>query len=306
MRKVYTIGETVFDIIFKNTKPVEGKAGGAMLNTAVSLGKAGIPVALIGDCANDSVGRIILDFLKANRVSTDYITLYDQAKSRLALAFLDNDNNAEYSFYKLDSKEKVKFSFPETRKDDIVLFGSFQAIKKDIRTDLVRFLKKARSNKSIIIYDPNFRKSHLGVLNEALPYIEENTRLAHIVKGSDEDFRYIFNVRTAATTFDKLSSLGSNVLIYTRNKNGVDLHTPGINKHFAVPVINPVSTIGAGDSFSAGLIYALLKNGVTFNDIDSVKTAAWDKIIPAAIDFATDVCMNYDNYISDRFVKSLL
>ena len=41
MRKIYTIGETVLDIIFKNGQPVASKAGGSMLNTAVSLGRRG-------------------------------------------------------------------------------------------------------------------------------------------------------------------------------------------------------------------------------------------------------------------------
>ena len=43
MRKIYAIGETVFDIIFKNGQPQAAKPGGAMLNSAVSLGRMGLP-----------------------------------------------------------------------------------------------------------------------------------------------------------------------------------------------------------------------------------------------------------------------
>ncbi len=47
MRKIYGIGETVFDIIFKNGQPQAAKPGGAMLNSSVSLGRIGLPVSFI-------------------------------------------------------------------------------------------------------------------------------------------------------------------------------------------------------------------------------------------------------------------
>ncbi|MCF0206705.1 MAG: hypothetical protein HUK15_04690, partial [Bacteroidales bacterium] len=59
MRKVYCIGETVYDIIFRNGKVVDSSPGGTVLNTAVSLGRFGEKVYVVGDQANDAVGNII-------------------------------------------------------------------------------------------------------------------------------------------------------------------------------------------------------------------------------------------------------
>src|ERR1035437_6824051 len=100
MRKVYTIGETVLDIVFKNLQPVAAKAGGSMLNTAVSLGRLGLPVHFISEYGIDTVGEIIDGFLNSNSVATQYVYHYADGKSALALAFLDEKNNANYSFYK--------------------------------------------------------------------------------------------------------------------------------------------------------------------------------------------------------------
>jgi len=74
MRKIYGIGETVFDIIFKNEQPQAAKAGGAMLNSTVSLGRIGLPVSLISEYAGDNVGKLIDSFLTANGVGTDHVT----------------------------------------------------------------------------------------------------------------------------------------------------------------------------------------------------------------------------------------
>ena len=61
MRKIYCIGETVYDIIFRNGKAVESCPGGPILNTSVSLGRMGEKVYVVGDQANDAIGNIIAD-----------------------------------------------------------------------------------------------------------------------------------------------------------------------------------------------------------------------------------------------------
>ena len=76
-------------------------------------------------------------------------------------------------------------------------------------------------------------------------------------------------------------------------------------KHYDVPEINPVSTIGAGDSFNAGIIYALDKLALTNSDINNIDILLWDKIIETGIAFASDVCMSYENYISDKIIATI-
>ncbi len=185
MRRLFALGETVYDIIFKNDKPVEGRPGGAMLNTAVSLGRLNAPVYLISGFPDDYIGEIIQNFLVQNDVNTDFVTTYMCAKSRSALAFLNENQDANYSFYKIQQKKKTPLQFPEVNEDDIILFGSFYAIKPDIREEVRAFIEYARSNGALIVYDPNFRKAHLNMLDEVQPFIEENIALSDIVKGSN-------------------------------------------------------------------------------------------------------------------------
>ena len=303
MRKIYAVGETVYDIIFKNNKPVDAKPGGALLNTAVSLGRLNTEVFLVGDLADDAVGEICLDFLKENNVKTEYIYKYTDAKSRIALAFLDENNNARYSFYKIRKTGKAKLVFPEPQKDDIVLFGSFYGMKKEIRPELVAFLKEARKAGAIIVYDPNFRAAHKDMLDDVKPMILENIKLSHIIKGSDEDFLYIFGKDNAPGAYKIIRELTDAALIYTANRHGVWLYTNTYNKHYDALAIDPVSTIGAGDTFNAGIAYSIVKNKLFFDKSDKISRDYWDKIITNSIKFSGHVCMEYDNYVTEKFAK---
>jgi len=302
MRKIYCIGETVYDIIFQNGKAIESRPGGPVLNTAVSLGKLGEKVYVVGDQADDVIGNIIADFLSVNNVSTKYLTLYNGAKSRMLLAFLNDHNEPNYSFYKIRTDEEIKVSFPEVKRDDIVLFGSFTSIKKEVRDDFVACMKAAKEAGAILIYDPNFRPSHIKVRDKVIDYIYENISFSSIVKGSNEDFQNMFGSSTAYSARELVKSKGCDNLIYTANKYGVNLFTGDFHKIFDVPRIEPISTVGAGDNFSAGLIYAIINENVYASDLENLDHDVWRKIIRVAIDFAINVCLSYDNYISDDFV----
>jgi len=306
MRQVFNIGDTVLDIIFKNNKPVEARPGGAMLNTAISLSRLGIPVHLIADIADDVVGKIIEDFLTENNISTDYLTRYesDTAKSRIALAFLDDNNNANYSFYKIRKSGKAYLHLPEIKEDDIVLFGSFFGIKLEIREDLLKILNHAKKQKAIIIYDPNFRKAHLGLKQHVIDFLNENIEISDIVKGSDEDFENIYDLNSADAVFDKLNNSVCKNLIYTANKYGVWSKTTTLKQYYPAHNIDPVSTIGAGDTFNAGLIYSIIKNNILHNDLNNLSLEKWSDLIKTAIDFSSSVCMSYDNYLSVDFLKN--
>ena len=305
MRKIYTVGEAIYDIIFENNKPVDAKVGGAMINTSVSLGRLGLPIHYIGDTANDVVGDIMVDFLEENHVDVSHFTRYDNSKSRLALAFVDDKNAPRYSFYKIKTDQKIYLDFPEVKKDDIILFGSFYGIKVDVRGQLVDFLLEARKVGAILIYDPNFRPNHSSLLSAVMPYIEENIRFADIAKGSNEDYDLIFGKDNFADVVHRLKKVGMKRLIYTQNERGIDVYLPDLEFHKDVKKLNPVSAVGAGDTFNAGLIYYLYKNEIGKEELDNMSQEQWSAMLDTADQFAANVCMSMDNYISLELAEKL-
>lgn len=304
MRNIFAIGETVLDIVFKNSQPVTAKAGGSMLNSAVSLGRLKLPINFISEYGTDTVGQMIDDFLVANGVDTKYVYRYTQGKSALALAFLDEKNNANYDFYKIYPQKRLGINLPEVNANDLVIYGSFFAITSEIRTPLIEFIKYAKDKGALIIYDPNFRKSHLHELDVLKPLILENMSLANIIRCSDEDMTYIFGVTDVNSAYDKVKALCSN-LIYTSSCNAVYLLSPNISLTIPVQNITPVSTIGAGDNFNAGVIYGLFSNNIENTQLSNLTADNWQKLLQLGVDFASDVCLSYDNYISEKFATDL-
>jgi len=189
--------------------------------------------------------------------------------------------------------------------NDIVLFGSFYGIKTDVREDLMQFINQAREKQALIFYDPNFRAAHLGILNEVMPFIEENIQKCSIVKGSNEDFYNMFNLDNPEEVYKRISSMGQQNLIYTANKHGVTLITKNIHKHYPVEDINTKSTVGAGDSFNAGLIYACIKHDVSVQNLNELRAESWDDIIAIAIEFASHVCLSTQNCVSLDFARRM-
>ncbi len=296
-KKVYCIGETVLDIIFRNDKPIGATPGGSMLNSSVSLGRAGIPVYFISDYANDHAGNIVHDFLIRNGISTDYISRYPNGKTAIALAFLDHRQNADYSFYKIFPEDRFLAPLPVPQAGDIILFGSFYALTKTIRNKVMGFVRSGKSNGAFILYDPNFRSAHLEELETLRPWILENIGMANLVRGSDEDFRTIFNAADARQAYHFVSGAGCSSLVYTRSSSEIEVIHDGYSKSYLVPPISVLSTIGAGDAFNAGVIYGMLQT-YTLTGLTTLTGSVWDHLIGCGIQFSANVCQGLDNYIS--------
>jgi fructokinase len=304
MRKIFGIGETVFDIIFKEGIPQAAKAGGAMLNSMVSLGRIGLPAFFISEYGNDEIGNIIDAFLNENGVSTEFSHRFSDGKTKLSIAVLNERNDADYSFYDKYPAERLKLRLPGINRNDIVLFGSIYAITEKIRDRFTSFIRSAYDNDGILIYDPNFRKTHSSDLNILRPMMIENMQNSVLVRGSDEDFRNIFGAETPDEAWAAIKDYCRS-LVYTANGHGVYVRTEVFSGEFPVRQIIPVSTIGAGDNFNAGMIAALYKMGIGKEDIGVMGEEKWSAVISSGVDFATDVCLSYDNYISNEFAAKI-
>ena len=304
MRKIYGIGETVFDIIFKNGQPQAAKPGGAMLNSIVSLGRVGQPVHFISEYADDDVGSLIDAFLHANGVDNSFVHHYRDGKTKLALAFLNERNDASYTFYEKYSEKRLDIEFPVIVKNDILLCGSIYAITDEIRDKFRSLVGAAYRNGAIVIYDPNFRSAHRHELERLKPLIVENMSMASMVRGSDEDFSNIFGASTPDEAWEAVKNY-CHCLVYTANAEGVYVRTENFSGRFPVKKLTPVSTIGAGDNFNAGMMAAIYINGINAENLANIGEESWSRIITMGVDFASEVCMSYENYISEEFAGKI-
>lgn len=303
MRKVIGIGETVLDIIFKDNQPIGAVPGGSVFNGVISLGRAGVDATFISEAGNDRVGRRITGFLRENGVNADNVSIYPDSKSPISLAFLDEANNAEYIFYKDHPHDQLDFAYPDVAEGDVVMFGSFYAVNPVIRPQVVAFLEYARSRGAILYYDVNFRESHRTDLIRVTPNILENLELADIVRGSTEDFGVMFRKTDPDAIYRSEVSFYCRNFICTQGSGPVAVRGEGgFAKDYPVEPTDTVSTIGAGDNFNAGLVYGMLRHGITREDIArGLSQAQWDCMVGCAQLFAADCCRSIGNSIDPAF-----
>ncbi len=292
-RRVIGIGETVFDILFKEDQPQKGVPGGSTFNSIISLGRAGVPCAMVTEVGGDHIGDIIFNYLHSNGVSSEYVCRHEQIKSHISLAFLDEHNDAQYIFYKDHASVSLDGKMPEIGKDDVVLFGSFFAINPVIRPVVGGLVHAAHEAGAWIYYDVNFRKAHLADLPNVMANIEENMGLSNVVRGSMEDFHYLYSLQNGDDIYQRVSR-HCDTLILTDGARPIRVYTPKGCQLYPVQEIETISTVGAGDNFNAGYIYAMIQG------LDNQASR-----IEMAQRWSQDVCRQLGNNISTELVARL-
>ena len=292
-KRVIGIGETVLDILFRDDQPQKAVPGGSTFNSIVSLGRAGVPCAMVTEAGGDHIGDIICRYLQDNGVPSEYVCRHESVKSHISLAFLDKNNDAQYIFYKDHASVTLDGKLPEMTKDDVVLFGSFFAINPAIRPVVGDLLRSARNAGAWLYYDVNFRKNHIADLPRVLSNVEENMSLADVVRGSVEDFGYLYDLTDMDAICDRVSRF-CDTLIVTDGSRPICVFCHGCMDVFAVQLVETVSTVGAGDNFNAGYIYAMMR-GMEDQESRVEMAQRWSQ----------DVCRQIGNNISDELVVQL-
>lgn len=312
MRKIYGIGETVYDIIFRDNQPQKAVPGGSTFNSLVSLGRCGLCPTMVTETGDDHVGRLIIDFMKANGVDTRHVTVNQGTKTHISLAFLDDQNDAHYQFYKDHASASVEYNFPDFQPEDVVLFGSFFAVNPVIRNYTREFLQRAHDAGCILCYDVNFRAAHKADLPAVIDNIHENMRLATIVRGSSEDFDCLYGITSPKAIYQKhiaplcpnfICTAGSGNIQTFFGNSYEGYKTDTLFQHFEVVPITTVSTIGAGDNFNAGVICNIIRANVHREQILRPTSSLVDNLVSSGQRFSAEVCKSIDNYISNAFAR---
>lgn len=301
MRKVYGIGETVYDIIFRHDQPQRAVPGGSTFNSLISLGRCGHRPTMVTETGDDHVGRLIRRFMAANGVSTNHVTVRPGTKTHVSLAFLDDNNDAHYQFYKDHASADVEPHFPDFQPDDIVIYGSFFAVNPAIRAFTRSFLQRAHDVGCILYYDVNFRAAHKADLPNVIHNIEENMRLATIVRGSTEDFGCVYGLTDPQALYDEHIAPLCRNFICTAGPDGVTTFFDHAKQTFDVAPISTVSTIGAGDNFNAGIAHGLLLDHIGRAQLTAPSSELVARLVAYGQKFSAAVCQSFDNYVSPDF-----
>lgn len=301
MRKIIGIGETILDIIFRDNVPVKAVPGGSTFNSMISLGRMGLDVSFISEVGNDKVGAMIIDTLRDSGVDVSSVCSFNDGKSPLSLAFLNERNDAEYLFYKDYPNNRLEVDFPQIDADDVVVYGSYFVLNPVLRNKTKAFLEYARERGAILYYDINFRKNHLHERVKLAEALIENLEYADIVRGSIEDFENLYSLTDAHRVYKEKIKFYSPNFICTQGGGSVVLFSRAGEKSYVPNDVDVVSTVGAGDNFNAGVVYGIVSGGVTRDALGSLSQEEWDKIMRCGLDFSSHACTLLDNYVDKEW-----
>lgn len=290
---IHTVGEALLDVFIRPGGQAWHMPGGSMFNTAISLGRAGEEVSFAGIAGDDHQGSYIATFLTENGAGSTHLRLIPGFRTPLALAWIDEKGEASYTFYR-DEFPFQELILPDTKPGDIVLFGSFFSLHDGIHERINSWVRKCRSNDVFAIYDPNYRLPHKSELNRLIDRIVSNVSNADIVKGSDADFNMIFGAKSGEEAWEYIRSFGCRALVYTRGAQGVSWYSAEHQMHLPALEVNVVSTVGAGDAFSAGMIAYLAHRR---DKTEALKDERFiHGMLSEGLKFAAHVCGSDSNY----------
>src|SRR3954468_18119807 len=248
------IGEALVDLVGqRGSRTLVAPPGGSPANVALGLGRLGNPVTLMTHLGRDSFGEMISGHLQASGVRVEGGTSAGSSTS-LAVATLAA-GIASYDFrieWDIGNLEPLPV---ETR---CLHTGSLAAALEPGRTDVHNLLEHEHQRGRVTIsYDPNVRPALLGTPEAARPGIEHLVTLSDVVKVSDEDLHWFYPDRADEEVARDWLGRGPVLVVVTRGGAGVYAVTRDLELRRPATAIDLVDTVGAGDSFTAGLLDGL-------------------------------------------------
>ncbi len=254
-RGVLVVGEALVDIVQTLSGHLHEYAGGSAANVAVALARLGRPVRLATSFAGDRHGEMIAAHL-AHAGVTLACDPGAVERTSTARATIGTAGAAEYTF---DIDWRL-LPVPDGTPPLVAHTCSLGAVLSPGADDVLALLRRLRSD-STITYDVNARPAVTGSGPDVVARVERMVDVADLVKASDEDLEALYPDRGYAESAAALLERGPAVVVVTRGPGGaLWLDREGPVEIESRPVV-VADTIGAGDTFGAGLVDALWERG---------------------------------------------
>lgn len=251
------IGESLVDIIddpHRASAASQTHPGGSPLNVAVGAARLDLPTTLVTHYGEDPHGVLIEEHLQANGVT---VINGGGTSTSTALATLNADGAADYTFaitWHLNGASLPALAAVE--QSTHVHTGSIATVLPPGDKSTLDLVHAARQ-RATVSYDPNCRPAISPDPAAARRQAELFVAASDIVKTSDEDLRWLYPDRTEEESLQAWLELGPAVVALTRGASGPVVLSRKGRVEMAAEAITVADTVGAGDSFMAGLIAGL-------------------------------------------------
>lgn len=263
MSRVGVIGEALVDLIAVDDDTMKVQPGGSPANVAVALARLGVESHFLGGTSRDRWGDRLRSHLQAEGVVL--AGRVGDEPTAVAVVDLDEDGQARYRFLwegTADRMLRTEDLAPAVDGLDAVHVGSVACVLEPAASAIADTIAPI-GDQQVVSFDPNVREALVDAPDVARARLQGLADAAHLVRASDEDLGFLFpDHDTGDAARQLLDGTRTHVVVVTRGADGAELFTPRLQ--LPLPVVVPdrvVDTVGAGDTFMAGLLAGLAEHG---------------------------------------------
>ena len=245
-------GETVF-------LPVPG---GAVFNVAIALGRLGADAGFFSGLSDDVFGQQLQAALAASNVDSS-LCVISPNPTTLAFVVL-KDGDASFTFYDENSAGRMLSAdqLPHLGANtDTMYFGAISLIAEPCGSAYEALMVREAS-KRLICLDPNIRPGFISNAKAHRARIKRMIALSDIVKVSNEDMAWLYPDTDPEMVIKQWLSGKTSLAVLTRGENGAEAFFSDSNVKVNPVKTEVIDTVGAGDSFNAGLLAGLDRQGL--------------------------------------------
>jgi fructokinase len=258
-------GESLIDLIVYPGGRLAAISGGGPFNTARTIGRLGGSSAYLGRLSTDRFGRALLDRLVLDGVDCRLVQSTDDPTT-LAVAELDDSGAANYRFY-LEGT-----SAPGLSDDDLaerlpvgtsaLHVGTLGLVLEPMGTTLESLVRGAPDD-VVVMVDPNCRPSATSDPAALRARVQRLAVRADVIKASHDDLAFLYPGSDAAAAAGALLEAGPSAILVTDGGKSVRIVVRGgAAIDLAVPRVDVVDTVGAGDAFGGAFLGSWIERGL--------------------------------------------
>jgi fructokinase len=262
-KKIICYGEVLFDVF-----PTHRKIGGAPLNVALRMASLGINSQIISRVGNDEIGKELVHYIQENGVSTNTIQVDENFATGEVIVQLNDKGSASYTINYPVAWDKIECT-PDAENAvaaaDALIFGSLVCRDEASHQTLLKLINKAKYK----IFDVNLRAPFytkellIDLMNKA-DFIKFNDdELYEISAALNSPFHSL-----EQNIFYIAEKTNSKHICVTKGSHGAVLYYNEKLYYNSGYKIDVADTVGAGDSFLAGLLSKLLMENDPQSAID--------------------------------------
>ncbi|PCN48752.1 carbohydrate kinase [Curtobacterium sp. 'Ferrero'] len=256
-------GEALVDVVHGDSgrgDDVREVPGGSPANVALGLARLGCDVEFATRFADDERGRRIAEHLRASGVRIAPGSA-GAGRTSTATVRLGPGGQPRYEF-------DITWDLPGLDETPAWLHvGSIAAFLEPGADSVLDAARQTSAAGGSVSFDPNVRPALLGPRAEVLARVEELSALASVAKLSDEDAAWLWpELGDADAVLDRVLALGAGLAVVTAGSAGSVLASPTHRVHVPAAHTSVVDTVGAGDTYTAALVWQLTRQPDTSAD----------------------------------------